>query len=562
MSSDLATPAPLLSFLLRVPTIRFRPRGDAVAWLPPTRAPTESLAFYFNGPMSRGAAGRMNDRSATVPRCAGVVTALLLFGSSALPAQTPLARVLDARLDQHPFGRQFWGVAVLDDRGRVLYSRNADRLFVPASTAKLAVSAVSVARLPAEWTVRTTLYATGPVRGGVLHGDLVLYGRGDPTWSRRCYGVDTGRTGVCESDPAWALRRLADSLRQRGVRMVTGDVIGDGSWLEPPLVHPAWENYDLNWWYAAPVAGLGFNDNSVDITWAAGTDVGSPAVIALAPPFAPVTLENRAVTIPGDTGTTIDFFRDPGTLRIRAQGKVALTGRGRTEYFALPDPGYYAAVALRAALADAGIAVRGPPRSTMDSLAFASVRAAVPLAEVASRPARDWIFPVLNTSQNWFAEMLLKQLGRQFGRSGTWREGLAVERRFLIDSLGLDSTQFALVDGSGLAGSNLITPLALTRILDAMRRHPQGGPFLAALPRAGGRGSLARRFGGTPAEGRVLAKPGTIARVNALAGFLELDGGRTVTFAVLANHHGLTGTAVAAQIDSFVVDLARQLTRR
>jgi D-alanyl-D-alanine carboxypeptidase/D-alanyl-D-alanine-endopeptidase (penicillin-binding protein 4) len=158
--------------------------------------------------------------------------------------------------------------------------------------------------------------------------------------------------------------------------------------------------------------------------------------------------------------------------------------------------------------------------------------------------------------------MLLKQLGRQFGRSGTWREGLAVERRFLIDSLGLDSTQFALVDGSGLAGSNLITPLALTRILDAMRRHPQGGPFLAALPRAGGRGSLARRFGGTPAEGRVLAKPGTIARVNALAGFLELDGGRTVTFAVLANHHGLTGTAVAAQIDSFVVDLARQLTRR
>jgi serine-type D-Ala-D-Ala carboxypeptidase/endopeptidase (penicillin-binding protein 4) len=495
-------------------------------------------------------------------RRVGVFAALLLLCSSALvAAQSPLARALDARLDQSPFNRQFWGVAVLDDRGRVLYARNADRLFIPASTAKIAVGAVTAARLPPEWTVRTSLHGTGPVRDGVLRGDLVLYGRGDPTWSRRCFGVDTARAGVCESNPGWALRRLADSLRVRGVRTVAGDIIGDGSWLEPPLVHPAWENYDLNWWYAAPVSGLGFNDNSVDITWGAGPGVGTPAMIAFAPAFAPVTLENAAVTIAGDTGTTIDFFRDPGTLRVRAEGRVALTGRGRTEYFALPDPGYYAAVALRAALAEAGIAVQGVPRSTSDSLAYASVRAGAPLAEVTSRPVRDWIFPILNTSQNWFAEMLLKQLGRQFGRAGTWREGLAVERRFLIDSLGVDSTHFALVDGSGLAGTNLITPSALTRILDGMRRHPRGGPFLAALPRAGGRGSLARRFAGTPAEGRVLAKPGSIARVNGLVGFLELGGGRTVTFAVLANHHGLAGTAVTAQIDSLVVDLARQLRR-
>jgi D-alanyl-D-alanine carboxypeptidase/D-alanyl-D-alanine-endopeptidase (penicillin-binding protein 4) len=496
-------------------------------------------------------------------RRVGVFTALLLFCSSALlAAQSSLAKALDARLDRSPFDRQFWGVAVLDDRGRLLYGRNADRLFIPASTAKIAVSAVTAARLPPEWAVRTSLYGSGAVRDGVLHGDLVLYGRGDPTWSRRCYGVDTARAGTCESDPTWALRRLADSLRLRGVRTVAGDVIGDGSWLEPPFVHPAWENYDLNWWYAAPVSGLGFNDNSVDITWGAGSGVGTPATIALAPAFAPVTLENRTVTTAGDTGTTIDFFRDPGTLRIRAEGRVALTGRGRTEYFALPDPNYYAAVALRAALADAGIAVQGVERSTTDSLAFASVRAGVPLAEVRSRPVRDWIFPVLNSSQNWFAETLIKQLGRQLGRAGTWREGLAVERRFLIDSLGVDSTQVALVDGSGLASSSLITPLALTRILDGMRRHPRGEAFLAALPRAGSRGSLARRFGGTLAEGRVVAKPGSIARVNGLAGFLELERGRTVTFAVLANHHGLAGAAVTAQIDSVIVDLVRQLARR
>ena len=360
----------------------------------------------------------------------------------------------------------------------------------------------------------------------------------------------------------WALRRLADSLRAQGVRTIAGDVVGDGSWFEPPLVHPAWENYDLNWWYAAPVSGLGFNDNAVDITWGAGADVGAPPVISIAPALAPVTLENRGVTVAGDSGTNLDFFRDPGTLRIRAEGRVAQTGRGRTEYFALPDPNHYAAVALRAALADAGIAVRGAVRSTTDSLAYAPARAGVPLAEVSSRPLRDWIFPVLNSSQNWFAEMLLRQLGRQFGRGGSWREGLAVERRVLIDSLRLDSTQVALVDASGLAGSNLLTPAALVRLLQFMRRHPGARPFLAALPRAGARGSLLNRFVGTPAQDRVVAKPGTITRVNALAGYLELDGGRTVTFAILANHHALPGRVVAAQIDSVVADLARQLVRR
>jgi D-alanyl-D-alanine carboxypeptidase/D-alanyl-D-alanine-endopeptidase (penicillin-binding protein 4) len=490
------------------------------------------------------------------------LAAILAVAAAPLNAQSPLARALDARLDAPPFHRQLWGLAVLDERGRTLYARNADRLFIPASTAKLAVTAVVAARLPAEWTVRTSVYATGPIRGGVLRGDLVLYGRGDPTWSRRCYGLDTARAGVCESDPSWAVRRLADSLRSRGVRTVTGDLIGDGSWFDPPLVHPAWENYDLNWWYAAPVGGLGINDNSVDITWSAGPGPGAPANIALAPAFAPVTLDNRAVTTPGDTGTTIDFFRDPGTLRIRAEGRVALTGRGRTEFFALPDPAFYAGVALRAALADVGITVRGAVRSTADSLALATVRTAPPLAEVTSRPLRDWIFPVLNTSQNWFAEMLLKQLGRQFGRAGCWREGLFVERRFLVDSIGVDSTQLALVDGSGLAGSNLISPLALARVLDVMRRHPRGEPFVAALPRAGSRGSLMRRFAGTPAEGRVIAKPGSIARVNALAGYLEVDGGRTVTFAVLANHHALQASVVVAQIDSLIVDLARHLARR
>src|SRR5690606_2697936 len=110
-----------------------------------------------------------------------------------------------------------------------------------------------------------------------------------------------------------------------------------------------------------------------------------------------------------------------------------------------------------------GIVVRGEVRSTTDSMATAHARAMPALAEVSSRPMRDWIFPILNTSQNLFAEILLKQLGRQFGTAGSWAEGRRVARRFLIDSVGIDSTAFAQEDGSGLSAGNVVTPRAFTQ---------------------------------------------------------------------------------------------------
>src|SRR5207247_88410 len=180
-----------------------------------------------------------------------------------------------------------------------------------------------------------------------------------------------------------------------------------------------------------------------------------------------------------------------------------------------------------------------------------------PLAERDSRPVSDLVFPILNSSQNWFAEMLLKLLGRERGRAGSWEAGLRVERRFLIDSVGVDSTAFATVAGSGLAKGNLITARALTQILRYAPRHRGGAAFLHALPRSAHHGSLRRRFVRTPLEGRVLAKTGSVERVHALSGYVERPSGGTLVFSILLSGYTGPPAAAVAEIDSIVTEIAR-----
>ncbi|MFN8651955.1 MAG: D-alanyl-D-alanine carboxypeptidase/D-alanyl-D-alanine-endopeptidase [Gemmatimonadales bacterium] len=495
-----------------------------------------------------------------------MLAALPLGRLAAQSAQLPkkAARQLDSLLESPPFNRNLWGVALVDAQGRLLYGRNEDKLFIPASNTKLLVSSVGAALLDPAATVATSVYGTGALSNGVLAGDLVLYGRGDPTFGKRCYGTDTTLAGVCDRDPFTHLRELAQSLKQQGLRVVQGDLVGDGSWFDGELINQAWGNYDLNWWYAAPVSGLGFNDNSVDITWKPGPEVDAPALLALTPDLGDVTLENRTRTVAagGESDIGDRMYRIPGTLNLWAEGTVAADGKGGLESFALPDPNLFTARAFRQVLTEAGISVLGTTISTTDSLKYRAARAGTPLAEVRGRPMRDWIFPILNTSQNWYADMLLKQLGRQFGSDGSWSGGVTVVRRFLIDSMKVDSTMFATVDGSGLAASNLVAPLAFTRLLQFIRKHPHWDAFKAGLPQSGNTGSLKNRFLTTPIEGRVWAKTGSISRVNTLSGYFTLQDGREFTFSVQLNHGTVGGRRTLAQIDSVVVAMARAVSKR
>lgn len=482
--------------------------------------------------------------------------ALLAAGAASPTAAQSLKKRLTKRLDLPALTRHHWGVAVVDETGRLIYERDGERMFTPASNTKLVVTAAATVLLDPGATVLTRLVGDGPVRQGVLEGNLVIEGRGDPTWAARCYAIDSAGP-ACPTDPFLPLRGAVGQLKAAGIRRIAGAVIGDGRWYEPTQIHPTWETDDAVWGYGAPVSALGFNENLVTVV-VTGTAPGQPASVSVTPDLGGLALDHRIETVSPGGRALVDWTRDPGATVALGRGTIP-AGLADTSELAVPDPERFTALALARVLADSGIELLGGARGAGPT-DRATDPAAPALATIRSRPLRDWVFPILNVSQNWVAEMLLKQLSRQLGGDGSWRDGTARERRFLIDSVGADSSQFILHDGSGLSGKDAVSPLTFARLLDYIRRHPRFADFAAGLPRSGRTGSLEKRFLDTPLAGRIRAKTGSIGQVNTLSGFVTGDSlaAPCRTFSVQANHHTLGGQAMIRAIDSVVVEIGRK----
>jgi D-alanyl-D-alanine carboxypeptidase/D-alanyl-D-alanine-endopeptidase (penicillin-binding protein 4) len=457
-------------------------------------------------------------------------------------AQVTPARRLAERIDsilQRPALRQaHWGIEVREaPSGRTLFSRNGDRHFIPASNLKLLVSATAAHHLPADYRFRTSVSGTGPVDAGVLRGDLVLTGRGDPMISNRYFAR---RESVLDS--------LAALLRARGVRQVAGRVIADETWLDAEHVHGDWELYDTRWWYGAPVSALGFNDNSVDVQLRPGSQVGGPLEVSWEPRSAYVHLRNDAVTGVAGTAPTVDLERQ-GT-GMRSYGRMPQGAVTRTEHFAVADPARYAGTIFLEALHRAGITTAQDTVVVVRAPAASPAVGLTPLAEHLSPPLPRAIGPILLNSQNWFAEQLLKTLGREVRGEGSWEGGIAVERAFLTGVVGIDSADLVLRDGSGLSAGNLVTPRALVQLLDYVRRTPRQAVVRASLPVSGERGSLQSRL--NDLDGRVRAKTGYIGNVDSLSGYITLADGREVIFAIIANASGQPSARMKSGIDDIV----------
>lgn len=475
------------------------------------------------------------------PVVAGPVEA----SAPAAPAVEQLRRDLSRILSEPDGNGGRHGVLVVSlDRGDTLFALNPDLPLAPASNAKLFSTAAALYYLGPEYRFSTFLLADGPVRDGVLEGDLILYGTGDPSISGR----------MLEGSVA-AMRRLVRSLLDAGVREVRGDVVGDGSYFDREWIGPGWQENDLDAWYGAPVGGLSFAENVVSIRFQPATP-GSPAIVRTTPATRELALDNRVVTVrSGDS--RVSFERQDGRLVARGQVRSGTGGIARS--IPVVDPANYAAAALRAALEEGGVAVAGAVRSVHDPaqsrVTFAKGAAADGspprlLAGHLSPPLAEISAVTNHVSHNLFAEALLKAVGRVVMGEGTFAAGARAVRSFLERELGPQPLQISQVDGSGLSRNNLLSARTTIRLLDYMPRSGIWDSYFASLPEAADPDGLKARMRGTAAAGKLRAKTGTIRQVSALSGYVESAEGERLAFSILAN--GVPSTARAKRSEDAI----------
>ena len=493
----------------------------------------------------------------------------------AAPAGSRLQRRIRAILEAKEARQALWGLEVVSVRtGRRLVAFNPDKLFTPASTAKLFTVAAALLRLGPDFTYQTTVETAAPLdNDGRLPGDLVLVGRGDPNLSGRILPYQ-GRTERSES-PAKVFEELAEQVAQKGVRVVEGDLVVDDTYFVFQPYGQGWSMDDLQWWYGAPVSALAFNDNVVFIHIQPGNSVGQPAQVRLEPEQSRYAVENRVVTVPrqreapgGATRTlerrfTID--RQPGSAVVRLWGEIPEGSAESGEALAMDDPPRAAGEALLQELTRRGVEVKGkvqvrrqyPAEAANLREAPAPIPSAAPtvLASRQSLPLAESLKVILKVSHNLHAEMLLRTLGRQRRNVGSVQAGLEEVGEFLKE-IGLEEGNVALRDGSGLSRQSLVTPSAMVALLRYLYNSPQRGLWMDLLPMAGTDGSLTERLRGRTTTGRVQAKTGTLTGVAALAGYAPNRRNELFAFALFVNHHTLPNAEAGALLDRIVEEIA------
>jgi D-alanyl-D-alanine carboxypeptidase/D-alanyl-D-alanine-endopeptidase (penicillin-binding protein 4) len=449
-----------------------------------------------------------------------------------------------------------FGVLAVDvESGRTMYARNARRKFVPASNQKILVTSTGLTLLGEEYRYATTLWATGPVDDGVLDGDLVLVGRGDPTLSARWW----------ESGEA-ALSALADSLRSAGIRHVTGALVVDVSAWDSTTVGPTWEVEDLRYAYGSTGGAFAIDQGELQLMVEGAAHPGEAARVRWSPRGAPGYLTSNVLTWPADSTTRVRPSYLPESRKVVLNGHIG-AGKIDTLRFAIRDPVRQATTTFAGILDETGVVLGGGSSIAWEtgeligrgcrSGSVSACTAAAPVAALQSPPLREIAAGILEPSQNWMTEQLIRTLGAERGDQGSWAEGIRVITRFLVEDVGVDSLDVAPRDGSGLSAYNLVTPRALVRILRFMASGASAQAYRRALAEPGEEGStLSRRLQGL--EGRLFAKTGTISNVNSLSGYLVREDGREVVFSILSNGSGLPSSSVRAAIDDVVRLLAGQ----
>jgi serine-type D-Ala-D-Ala carboxypeptidase/endopeptidase (penicillin-binding protein 4) len=473
-------------------------------------------------------------------------------GPPSEPAVATLRSTLSAILNVPEFEHVSWGVVVQSiDTGDTMFALNPAKLMMPASNMKILTLASGAERLGWDYTFETRLMTAGPVEDGILKGDLIVVGSGDPTIGDR----------AADSENGHLFEVWAKQLVNAGIRRIDGRLIGDDNAFDDDGVEAGWTWDDLAYSYAAPTGALTYDSNAVELVVRPAMVAGEPAELVVRPAEGGLTVENQVVTSPPGAGFSLDLRRGPGTSRLVARGAVPVGTAEFTRTVSVDNPTDFFVTALQRALVGHGITISGPALDVDAMTPPPDLSACRVLISHKSAPLSTLAVPMMKLSLNLYADTLMKVLGASAGGTGTVETGRQVVRS-VLQGWGIAADGFVLSDGSGLSRYNFVTVETLVSVLRHIAREPRhAAPFESTLPVAGQDGTLANRMKGTDAEGNAHAKTGSMTGVRGLSGYVRTRDGERLAFAMLANHFNIPSARIDAAADRAIEQLA-QFTRQ
>ncbi|MCX7876282.1 MAG: D-alanyl-D-alanine carboxypeptidase/D-alanyl-D-alanine-endopeptidase [Melioribacteraceae bacterium] len=432
---------------------------------------------------------------------------------------------LDDFFGEQNFSNAFWGVMVKSLKtGEIIYKRNADKLFIPASNIKLFTSAAALIILGSKYKYQTDLLANGILLRGTLKGDLIIQGSGDPTISNRF--IEGSVTKIFEN---WA-----DSLKAKGIYEITGNIYGDDSFFDNNDYGRGWLSDYENNWYAAPSSALSFNNNTIQVV-IEPTQINFPAKIYTIPNTNFVSIISSVFTKDQTKESNISINRIKGTNIIQVKGNISITDKSILKNVPISNPSQYFLTVLKETFERKGIIIRGRTGVISEDKINIDHNNLIPLLSHYSVQMKYILKEMNKNSNNFYAEQILKTIGLEENDYGTIQNGVDACVKY-FNQMGINMENLVLADGSGLSRLNLVTPRQIVNLLTFMYKHEEFEKFYDSLPIAGVDGTLIDRMQRTIAENNVRAKPGYIDNVSALSGYLKTISGETLAFSMIANN--------------------------
>jgi serine-type D-Ala-D-Ala carboxypeptidase/endopeptidase (penicillin-binding protein 4) len=436
-----------------------------------------------------------------------------------------LANQIDLLIDAPEFQAATIGILVQSlDTGEILYRYNAEKLLIPASNEKIPTSSVALLKFGPDFHYQTHFYTNGVIEDGILKGDLIIIGSGDPTVGYRfCDDIDT----------CVIFKDLISTLGELNIRKVQGNLIGIDDIFDDKHYGYRGRN-NLNYYYSEQISGLMLNENLAEVTLCADPTSNNIEFVVF-PDYGYLNIQTDiSIVDDEDEETDIDVFREMNPNTLTFSGKMK-AGDKISRRISIYNPTLYFLYGLAHELSNHGIVVTGELMDSDDLDSSIEIETLELLDTHLSPAFSEVIKALMKDSINLYADSFLKLLGYHFGKGGNFEEGEKVIKETLVQ-FGLEDDSYQYRDGSGLSRYNYISPIHIVKIFRGIHYHKYGKVFRECLPIAGIDGTIDDRMKGTRAEGKIFAKTGTVSNVSSLSGYAITEDDENLVFSILVNN--------------------------